>query len=230
MKNSFIVIILYFLLLIGTFIGILNDVYLLLLIGHSFSWLLMGIWLGFSRDWKFTISDKLIYVVTILASFADSVLLFNWDILGQFIQITFTLLIHTLLILIFRFEGINFNFKTQNQRLIVLFIIIIFFLGFGHILINFIPNLAYFVSVIYSVVECILIIHAIFRDKTSKSYIVVLIGVGMICLNDFMYIINFYVLNDDSSLFYAFQFSFNSIAHLVTLKGIQISLNAQSMK
>ena len=176
-----------------TVYGIINEKEILLSLGHLLLLPLVGIWYGIKRKWALNSIDKIIYLAFLLGSISDTVILIDWGQTGEFLQISISLLMNLLIVIAIRKEGTRiYSSEMQDSPKIIVPAVIIF-LFFGYFLMNILPTTLYFVSILYAILELILIAHGFFRLAKGNSYKWVVFGVIFVFLKDVIYSFHFFI-------------------------------------
>ena len=217
--------ILIFALMGVTIYGILREQQLLLSLGHVFLLPLVGFWYGVKRKWALNPIDKIIYWVFALGSFADSVILIDWGQTGEFLSISISLVMNLLIIMIFRKEGTRiYSDKMQDLPKIAIPFLIIF-LFFGYVLMPSVPNSIYLVSILYALIEVLLVTHGFFRIAKGKSYIWVVLGVSLVLFKDAIFSFHFFIYFNTKLYLYAIQYPLNIFAYYMIAIGVALNHN-----
>ena len=206
--------------LIGsTAFGLFNDISIFVFLGHIFILPMVGLWYGFKRKWQTTSIDLAVYLAFFVGSFSDSIILIGGQI-GEGLQIIITIIMHTILIVIFRKEGTRiYSDKLQDlpKLLIPMTIIFVFF---GVFMIPILPNTIYFIAIFYAIQEMILVSHGLFRKTKGKSYMWVSVGVCLIMVKDILYCYNFFIFNNEFLILYIIQYSLSVLVYYLIAVGI----------
>ena len=211
--------------LIGlTAFGLFNQNSFLISLGHIFILPMIGIWYGFKRNWATTSIDMATYATYLVGSFSDSVILLGEET-GEMLQIIMTLIMHMILIIVFRKEGTRiYADKLKDLPKLVIPVSIIF-VFFGTVLIPILPNIIYFIAILYAILEMLLVAHGLFRQVKGKSYLWVAIGVILIMLKDILYCYNFFIYQNKIVSLYIIQHSLSGIVYFMVAIGIAINQN-----
>jgi hypothetical protein len=211
--------------LIGlTAFGLFNNNSFLISLGHIFILPMIGIWYGFKRNWATTSIDIATYATYLVGSFSDSVILLGEET-GEMLQIIMTLIMHMILIIVFRKEGTRiYADKLKDLPKLVIPVSIIF-VFFGTVLIPILPNIIYFIAILYAISEMLLVAHGLFRQVKGKSYIWVATGVILIMLKDVLYCYNFFIYQNKILPLYIIQHSLSGIVYFMIAIGIAINQN-----
>lgn len=212
----------------ATIYGILYHNDLIVLLGHILLLPIVGVWYGIKRRWSINSIDKIVYVAFLLGSVSDAVILLEWHQISEFIQISISFLMNLLLLIVFRKEGtrIYSNKITDSPKIILPAAII--FLFFGYFLIPSLPNSIYFVTILYAILELLLVAHGFFRIAKGKSYLYVALGVSFVILKDVIYSLHFFVYNNTKPFLYAVQYPLNILAYFMIAVGIAYNQNSNS--
>jgi hypothetical protein len=201
-----------------------NPIYMKI-IGHGLFMPFVGIIYGMRRNWQFGYIDQLIYLTCLLGGVCDIVIFFDLNEKGEFLQIVTNFFVHFIFIIIFRKEGaFVFNIGNTNSLKILLPAFISFFF-FGFVLLNILPNLIFFVAILYTVQIAILVVLGFYRPASSKSYWLVAIGLTVIMLRDILYSYFFYVYHGSYHLLYIPLYLTNAIGYYLIINGITINQN-----
>lgn len=205
--------------------GILHDYQLLISIGHILLLPSVGLWYAIKRNWSWKSIDKTMYLAFALGSFADSVILIDWGRTGEFLSISIASMMHLLIIIVFRKEGTRiYSDKMQDVPKIAIPFLFIFFF-FGYVLIPSVPDSIYLVSMMYALLEVLLVSHGFFRIATGKSYLWVIFGVIMVLFKDAIYSFHFFIYNNTKIYLYAIQYPANILAYYMIAIGVAINQN-----
>lgn len=212
-----------------TIYGILHEYQILISIGHILLLPLVGLWYAIKRNWAVTSIDKTVYLAFALGSFSDSVILIDWGKTGEFLSISISLMMNLLIIIIFRKEGtrIYSDKLTDFPKIAIPGLII--FLFFGYVLMPSVPSSIYLVSVLYAILEVLLVSHGFFRIAKGKSYIWVIFGVIMVLFKDAIYSFHFFIFNNTKTYLYAIQYPSNIFAYYMIAVGIAINQNKRNI-
>lgn len=214
--------------LIGlTIFGLSNNTPVLVTIGHIFILPMIGIWYGFKRHWQITAIDIAVYTTYLVGSFSDSFILFGGQI-GETLQISMTLLMHMILIIIFRQEGTRIYSEKLKDLPKILVPVSIIFIFFGTVLIPILPDIHYFLLIFYAIQEMILISHGLFRQVKGKSYWWVAVGVSLILVKDMLYCYNFFVYQNKILFLYIIQYTLSATVYFMIAVGL--AYNNQNRK
>lgn len=206
-----------------TIYGILNEYQLLLSVGHVLLLPLVGLWYAIKRNWSWKSIDKTMYLAFILGSFADSVILIDWGPTGEFLSISISLMMNLLIIIAFRKEGTRiYSDKMQDVPKIAVPVLIIF-LFFGYVLMPSVPNSIYLVSILYAILEVLLVSHGFFRIAKGKSYLWVIFGVSLVLFKDAIYSFHFFIFNNTKIYLYAIQYPLNIFAYFMIAVGVALN-------
>jgi hypothetical protein len=168
------------------------------------------------------------YLTYLVGSFSDSLILLGGQI-GEVLQITMTIVMHMILIVIFRKEGTRiYSDKLQDLPKLLIPITIIF-IFFGTVLIPVIPDALYFLLIFYAVQEMILISHGLFRRVKGKSYVWVALGVSLIFLKDVLYCYNFFIYENSILSLYIIQYSLSAFVYFMIAVGIALNQDNNSL-
>ncbi len=202
-----------------------ENLFYVKIIGHGLFMPFVGIMYGMKRNWQFGHIDQLIYLSCLLGGICDIVIFFDLNEKGEFLQIVSNFFVHSIFVVIFRKEGaFVFNIGNTNIWKIVLPALISFFF-FGFVLLNTLPNLIFFVAILYAVQIVILAVLGFYRPTSSKSYWLVAIGIIVIMLRDILYSYFFYVYHTSQHLLYIPLYLSNAIGYLLIVHGIAINQN-----
>lgn len=214
--------------LIGiTIVGLFNNIPTLITIGHIFVLPMIGIWYGFKRSWQISSIDIAVYITYLIGSFSDSFILLGGQI-GETLQISMTLLMHTILIIIFRKEGTRIYSEKLKDLPKILIPVSIIFIFFGTVLIPVLPDAHYFLLIFYAIQEMILISHGFFRQVKGKSYWWVALGVSLIFIKDMLYCYNFFIYQNKVLSLYIIQYSLSATVYFMIAVGL--AYNEQNRK
>ncbi len=203
-----------------TIYGIFNGEELLLSLGHILLLPMVGIWYGVKRQWALNSIDKIIYIAFLLGSLSDTIILIDWGQTGEFLQISVSLMMNLLLIIVFRKEGTRiYSNKMQDSPKIIVPSIIIF-LFFGYFLMPSLPTGIYFVTILYAILEVLLITHGFFRLAKGQSYTWVAFGVSFVFFKDVIYCFHFFIYNNTKPYLYAIQYPMNVFAYFMIAIGV----------
>lgn len=211
--------------LIGlTAFGLFNHNSFIISLGHIFILPMIGIWYGFKRNWATTSIDMATYATYMIGSFSDSIILFAKET-GEMLQIIMTLIMHMILIIIFRKEGTRiYADKLKDLPKLVIPVSIIF-VFFGTVMLPILPNAIYFIAILYAILEMLLVAHGLFRRVSGKSYIWIAIGVVLIMVKDVLYCYNFFIYQNKIISLYIIQHSLSGIVYFMIAIGIAINQN-----
>lgn len=211
--------------LIGlTAFGLFNHNSFLISLGHIFILPMIGIWYGFKRNWATSTIDMATYVTYLVGSFSDSVILFAKET-GEMLQIIMTLIMHMILIIIFRKEGTRIYADRLKDLPKLVIPVSIIFVFFGTVLIPILPNAIYFIAILYAILEMLLVAHGLFRRVNGKSYVWVAFGVVLIMIKDILYCYNFFIYQNKIIPLYIIQYSLSGIVYFMIAVGIAINKN-----
>ncbi len=195
------------------------------IIGHGLFMPSLAIFYGVCRKWQFGLIDKLIFLCCLIGGICDVVIFFDLNEKGEFLQIVFNFFVHLVFIIIFRIEGAYvFNIaKTNILKVLVPALITFFF--FGYVLMTALPNLIYFVAILYAVEITILVVLGYYRPVKDKNYWVVASGVTIIMLRDILYCYFFYIYKGTHPLLYVPLYWTNAIGYFLIIYGIARNQN-----
>jgi hypothetical protein len=195
---------------------------LLVSLGHIIILPLIGIWYGFKRQWQTNPIDKAMYAAYFIGSFSDSFALIGGQI-GETLVISMTITMHMFFIYIFRKEGTRIYSDKQKDLPKILIPITIIFIFFGTVLIPILPEVIYFLTILYCVQLMILVSHGLFRQVKGRSYVWVAVGVVLMMVKDILYSYNFFVYQNSILPLYIIQYSLSSIVYFILAIGIRIN-------
>lgn len=218
------------LLLIGlTAFGLFSHNSFLILVGHIFILPMIGIWYGFKRNWAKTSIDIATYVTYLVGSFSDSVILLAKET-GEMLQVIMTLIMHMILIIIFRKEGTRIYADRLKDLPKLVIPVSIIFIFFGTVLIPILPNAIYFIAILYAILEMLLVAHGLFRSVSGKSYLWIALGVILIMVKDILYCYNFFIYQNKIIPLYIIQHSLSGIVYFMMAIGIAINQNKNKIE
>lgn len=216
--------------LIGsTAFGLFNDITVFVFLGHILILPMVGLWYGFKRKWQTTSIDLAVYLAFFVGSFSDSIILIGGQI-GEELQIIITIIMHTILIVIFRKEGTRiYSDKLQDLPKLLIPISIIF-VFFGIYMIPILPNAIYFIAIIYAIQEMILVSHGLFRSVKGNSYRWIAVGVCLNMIKDILYSYNFFVYDNKIISLYIIEYSLSTTVYFMIAVGIALNQDKMSTK
>lgn len=208
-----------------TFIYEPSETYRIL--GHMLLMPMMGLVYGILRCWQFGKIDQMIFFVCVIGCFGDGIIFFDLNEKGQFLQLVSAFFVHLIFIVIFRNEGAYvFNIAKTNILKVVIPALIVFFF-FGFVLLPVLPNVLYFMAIVYAIEVAILAVMGYFRPVPNRKYWFVAIGVTLIILKDILYSYFFYVYKSSQHALYVPFYIFNALAYFLIIYGIALSQNGK---
>lgn len=206
-----------------TFIYEPSEIYKIL--GHMLLMPMMGLVYGILRGWQFGKVDQMILLACVIGCFGDGIIFFDLNEKGQFLQLVSAFFVHLIFIVIFRSEGAYvFNIAKTNILKVVIPALIVFFF-FGLVLLPVLPNVLYFMAILYAIEVAILAVIGYFRPASNRKYWFVAIGVTLIILKDILYSYFFYVYKSSQHSLYIPFYVFNALAYFLIIYGIALSQN-----
>lgn len=200
------------------------------IVGHALFMPFLGLIYAINRNWQFGQVDQLIFWLCIVGCIGDTILFFDLNTRGEFLQIVATFFVHLIFIVIFKKEGtIVFGIENSLNILKVIIPASISFFFFGFVLLNVLPNVVYFGAIIYAVQVTILAILGYFRPTTKRNYWTVAIGVTVIIFKDVLYSYYFYVFQGSQHLLYIPMYWSNAIGYFLIIYGISIHQNEEKI-
>jgi hypothetical protein len=225
MKKNEIIFILIIFLLFQTIFGIVVRYHSLFIIGHLLILPMVGIWYGYIRHWRYEIVDKYIYLAFLVGAPSDIMVFLKLGERGSFIQISLTLIMNLLFILVFRREGTMIYINKFREMPKLVFPAMIVIMAFGLLVVPLVTDSLYFILIFYSVIEILLMSHGYFRPIKGMSYFWVALGVTFIFIKDVLYCINFFVFENTLPQLYITHYILSVIAYFMIALGIAINQN-----
>jgi hypothetical protein len=218
-----------FLLIGSTAYGLFNDMPVFVFMGHIFTLPMVGLWYGFKRKWQSTPIDLAVYLAFLVGSFTDSIILIGGQI-GEELQIIITIIMHTILIVIFRKEGSRIYSDKLHDLPKLLIPITIVFVFFGVFMIPILPNTIYFIAIFYAIQEMLLVSHGLFRPVKGNSYRWIAIGVCLSMIKDVLYSYNFFVFGNKIISLYIIEYSLSTTVYFMIAVGIALNQDKKNLK
>ena len=203
-------------------IGLFNDIAVFITIGHIFTLPMIGLWYGFKRKWQTSYIDRAVYLAFFVGSFSDSFILIGGQT-GEILQICTTIIMHTIVIAIFRKEGTRIYSDKLKDLPKLLIPISIIFIFFGAVMIPILPDVIYFIAIFYAVQEMILVSHGFFREVKGKSYVWVATGVSLLMVKDGLYCYIFFMNHMANRPLYIIEYTLSTTVYFMIAVGIAIN-------
>ncbi len=195
------------------------------IIGHGLFMPMLAVIYGIKRGWKLGLTDLLMFLACLIGSLCDVVIFLDLSVKGEFLQITTAFFVHLILIIIFRKEG-AYVFNINNKHFLKILIpALCSFLFFGFVLLDILPNLLYFVAIIYAVQITILAVLGYYRPTSAPNYFLVALGVSFIMLKDILYSYFFYIYQGTNHLLYVPLYLSNALGYFLIVYGIALNQN-----